>query len=74
MHDTRWIAARNRDRAGVPRSVAKQIADHKTDSMYVRYRIVNEQDIRDDMLQAQTYVANLGHHTDMEDTLSSPSL
>ena len=49
MHDARRTAVRNMDRAGVPRQVAKQITGHKTDAVYNRYRIVNEQDIREGM-------------------------
>ena len=59
---------RNMDRAGVPRQTAKQITGHKTDAVYNRYRIVNEQDIREGMTQAQAYLAaqKSGHHTDNE--------
>jgi len=65
MHDNRRTAARNMDRAGVPRQVAKQITGHKTDSMYNRYNIVNEKDVRDGMMQAQAYLAALsGHNLD----------
>ena len=65
LHDTRRTAVRNMDRAGVPRQTAKQITGHKTDAIYNRYRIVNEQDIREGMMQAQAYLAdNLGHYTD----------
>ena len=53
MHDKRRTAARNMDRAGVPRPVAKQIMGHKTDSMYNRYNIVNEGDVRESMAQTQ---------------------
>jgi integrase len=67
FHDSRRTAARNMDRAGVPRSVAKQIIGHKTDAMYNRYRIVDEQDIREGMTQSENYLANtneahLGHN------------
>src|SRR5437870_5523225 len=34
MYNTRRTAARNMDRAGGPRQIAKQITGHKTDSMY----------------------------------------
>jgi len=61
MHDNRRSAARNMDRAGVPRQVAKQITGHKTDSMYNRYNIVNEKDVREGMAQAQAYLA--AHHS-----------
>ena len=58
FHDSRRTAARNMDRALVPRSVAKQIIGHKTDAMYNRYRIVDEQDIREGMIQSENYLAN----------------
>jgi integrase len=57
MHDNRRTAARNMDRAGVPRQIAKQITGHKTDSMYNRYNIVNERDVRESMAQTQAYLA-----------------
>ena len=59
MHDNRRTAARNMDRAGVPRQIAKQITGHKTDSMYNRYNIVNEKDVREGLAQAQAYLAVL---------------
>lgn len=58
FHDARRTAARNMDRARVPCSVAKQIIGHKTDAMYNRYRIVDEQDIREGMTLSETYLAN----------------
>ena len=58
FHDSRRTAARNMDRAQVPRSVAKQIIGHKTDAMYNRYRIVDEQDIHEGMIQSENYLAN----------------
>jgi len=65
FHDARRTAGRNMDRAGVPRQTAKQITGDQTDAVYNRYRIVNEQDIREGMVQAQAYLArNLGHETD----------
>ena len=75
MHDTRRTAVRNMDRAGVPRQTAKQITGHKTDAVYNRYRIVNEQDIREGMVQAQAYLArNLGHETNKQTTEKNHSL
>ena len=69
LHDARRTAARNMDRAGVPRQTAKQIIGHKTDAMYNRYRIVNEQDIREGMLQAEHYLSSekIVHQTDKEE-------
>jgi integrase len=46
-HDFRRTAVRNFDRAGVARSVAMRIVGHKTEAIYRRYRIVDEQDLRD---------------------------
>lgn len=42
----RRSAVRNFDRAGVGQAVAMQITEHKTASIYRRYRIVNEEDNR----------------------------
>lgn len=68
FYDARRTAARNMDRAGVLRQTAKQVTGHKTDAVYNRYRIVNEQDIREGMAQAQVYLAaqKSGHHTDTD--------
>ena len=57
FHDLRRTAVRNMTRAKVPRSIAKKISGHKTDSIYERYDIVDETDIRDGLLQLQHYVA-----------------
>jgi integrase len=79
MHDNRRTAARNMDRAGVPRQVAKQITGHKTDSMYNRYNIVNEKDVRESMAQTQAYLAaqqsgqNLDKISELKNSSSQPA-
>ena len=43
IHDFRRSAVRNLERAGVPRSTSMQITGHKTESVFRRYAIVDEQ-------------------------------
>ena len=55
-HDLRRCAARNLSRAGVREQVAMRITGHKTASMYRRYRIVDERDLREATESLQEYL------------------
>jgi len=52
----RRCAARNLSRAGVREQVAMRITGHKTASMYRRYRIVDERDLKEATESLQAYL------------------
>ncbi len=45
FHDFRRTAIRNLERMGIPRSVAKLMVGHKTDSVYERYDVASKRDL-----------------------------
>jgi integrase len=60
VHDLRRTACRNLERMGVSRSVAMLMVGHRTESIYRRYAIASEEDLREASAKLNALGTNLG--------------
>ena len=59
FHDLRRSGVRNMTRAGVSRKIATAISGHRTEAIFARYDIADEEDLKVAVMKTQAYVETL---------------
>lgn len=72
FHDLRRSAVRNLVRSGVPETVAMRISGHRTRSIFQRYNITNEDDLKQAAQKLETHLQEIEHTCQKDSVGTNP--